>query len=499
MIFKCFYEGRLILTTDVISLEEHIITLKYYILTVLDFELNEINIILENYGIMSSVDIEQLSFDVLGLIDNYTYKVIVIVNLNNDNTKSNSFHMINICSKVSFGKDIVKQIGFEYNKNRLICLSCALICKHNTLVVSQQTPIVNTFSCLCEYTNNETCFFKNISKESYDIFFNSIKHLQEILSNIPLFEKQKHLRELNEIKVKALQRSFDFEKNINYGIEKVKSYDSSNTKDALSKIFTSELTEDLIKKANLSHKLNLYNDTDYNHYFVRELLSWFKTEFFTWCDKPKCLHCKESKIDFLKNDTPNVEEIEGVASRTEVYSCSNCQRNIRFPRYNKISKLCETKTGRCGEWANIFGSILHYFKFSVRFIDNFEDHVWNEFWSESQKRWIHVDSCENAFDTPLIYEQGWKRNLIYVLGYSSSGVFDVTKRYVKNFILITERRKDNDIFKLSKLVSIDIIEQNDLNRLQLEYNFDNEDYKERESGSIDWKVSRGEKNNNNLK
>ena len=33
-----------------------------------------------------------------------------------------------------------------------------------------------------------------------------------------------------------------------------------------------------------------------------------------------------------------------------------------------------------------------------------EDHVFTEYYSECEERWIHMDACENEYDKPLLYE-----------------------------------------------------------------------------------------------
>ncbi|EJK75569.1 hypothetical protein THAOC_02700 [Thalassiosira oceanica] len=171
---------------------------------------------------------------------------------------------------------------------------------------------------------------------------------------------------------------------------------------------------------------------------LKRLTLYFKQSVMKWCNQPPCSNpnCKGNE-DGKQMEAKGVrgpisdDEKAGKASRVEVYSCRLCGAETTFPRYNSPRMLNKSRRGRCGEFANLFGTYCRALGFDTRYILDLTDHVWVEVWSVRQQRWIHADSCEGIVDRPSMYEQGWGKKLSYVIGATHDSVADVTRRYTR--------------------------------------------------------------------
>lgn len=148
--------------------------------------------------------------------------------------------------------------------------------------------------------------------------------------------------------------------------------------------------------------------------------------------------------------------------------------------------------------------------FIFRFVIDWSDHVWTEVYSEQQKRWMHCDSCENACDTPLMYEAGWGKKLNYVIAFSKDEIIDVSYRYSKQHENMTKLRTEIrehvlqmyinswNKAKYAKLLASRRSElENRYCRELIEFLFPRLEIKSdesqgRSSGSLDWRQGRGE-------
>ena len=344
------------------------------------------------------------------------------------------------CTNKLLDENELDQTGIKIKENDLIlCLPCSKYC-HNIYIDKlpyQELITDKKFKCQCNKCKFDSLKLTDIifGSNSKDDYINKIISLiNEQKVEINKFKKE---QEMIELKNKILQRDFEFEYIIGLLKPRLECYKNPELQQKIKEIIPQR------------------TEGSTSEQYVKALLKWFKKDYFSWCNKPKCPKCGQNDknlkvISYVSK--PNESELKYLAYKTEVYLCNQCQIEIRFPRCNNPIILLETKTGRCSEWSNLFGAILYTCGFKVRLINNFEDHVWNEFYNEEEQRWVHLDSCEEAYDTPLVYEQGWGRVMTFILGMSDDGLVEVTPRYVKNWKIISERRSEKMEIKLSTIL-----------------------------------------------
>ncbi|KAJ7533661.1 hypothetical protein O6H91_13G059000 [Diphasiastrum complanatum] len=274
---------------------------------------------------------------------------------------------------------------------------------------------------------------------------------------------------------------------------------------------------------------------EFNHSLLLQLLFWFK-QSFRWINSLPCAKCGFLKTNIIGPGAPNTEELRFGGNRVELfrvwskilcwdtlvwewrpgclggacisYSCSRCGAVSRFPRYNDPVKLLQTRSGRCGEWANCFTFYCRSLGYQARLVMDFTDHVWTECFSTFLGRWVHLDPCESSFDKPLLYEKGWGKQLNYIFAFAKDGIYDVTRRYTRNWPQVLSRR---DMLSESALQEVlghltsrlrreyPLTEQIELQRREIQelqemhaINEECDSLQGRQSGSQEWRISRGE-------
>ncbi|KAK9909396.1 hypothetical protein WJX75_001604 [Coccomyxa subellipsoidea] len=246
--------------------------------------------------------------------------------------------------------------------------------------------------------------------------------------------------------------------------------------------------------------------------FVRQMLLWFKRDFFSWVNNPPCSACKGAETVPTGMGRPSADDAASGAGRVELYGCKSCGAITRFPRYNDPGRLLQTRRGRCGEWANAFALCCRAIGLDTRYILDLTDHVWVEYFSDALGRWIHMDACEAAYDQPLLYEEGWGKKLTYVVAFSKGGVRDVTRRYTRQWSQLQNRRAEvSEPWLMSACFALNVRLRSELTaseRSLLEQRDASEDREltntqmpppeaatplpGRQTGSVEWRAARGE-------
>ncbi len=168
---------------------------------------------------------------------------------------------------------------------------------------------------------------------------------------------------------KLLVKSKDFPSNILNNedkVDKFKSIISSHIRKMKMVHEDSRLYDNIIQKfLNVSINFTEYSNNNIITLNFDEKISklksfavWFRNEFPYYYDN--CIFCKNKQSNFPYGSVyPTKEELSYHARITELYCCSICKETSRFPRFNSVHKVLDTRRGRCGEYSMLMLRMLN--------------------------------------------------------------------------------------------------------------------------------------------
>lgn len=208
---------------------------------------------------------------------------------------------------------------------------------------------------------------------------------------------------------------------------------------------TDDTLDNFLQTQNLTQQFAYKTGRDRNETLaiLKSFAVWFRQNFPYYYNE--CQLCDERVNGrYYGKIFPLQSERTFRAGVTELYSCSKCNQTSRFARFNLMTKVLETRRGRCGEYSVLILRMLMRLGYETRWVVDWEDHVWVEV--KVDEDWVHIDPCEAAVGENLIY-QGWgkKQTFIFAYGYTPPYVEDVTSSYTSNFTASIRRRLEANV------------------------------------------------------
>jgi len=150
---------------------------------------------------------------------------------------------------------------------------------------------------------------------------------------------------------------------------------------------------------------------------------------------------------------PEMDRLQDDCVYAELRRCSSgcsSKRFFEYARFHGPLALFSTKgnrgavMGQCEEFSRAGYAMLASAGYEARYVLDFTDHVWVEVKLPSETNatatWVHADPSEGVLDQPLMYEQGWGKQLTMIFAFTPWEVEHVTTRYTAKYQETVRRR-----------------------------------------------------------
>mmetsp|Transcript_57433 Transcript_57433/g.136527 ORF Transcript_57433/g.136527 Transcript_57433/m.136527 type:complete len:524 (+) Transcript_57433:119-1690(+) len=203
-----------------------------------------------------------------------------------------------------------------------------------------------------------------------------------------------------------------------------------------------------------------WNETQQRH-SVQALLTALKSKYIFY--KQQCLALSP---ELASCNTKAASEVVGriacdnqvgreACVYAEVRLCGECAaaggnttRFFEYARYHGPLQLFRTAhdrdsvMGQCEEFSRAGYALLSALGYEARYVLDFTDHVWIEVRLPHgpHGKWVHADPSEGVLDNPLMYEDGWGKQLTMIFAFTQTKIEHVTSRYTNDYAATVQRR-----------------------------------------------------------
>lgn len=233
-----------------------------------------------------------------------------------------------------------------------------------------------------------------------------------------------------------------------------------------------------ISNENASYMLSLLPSETFSKQGIEQvtfLLDWFKQRYFTSNELPviNCHFC-DNPTEYRKQAKVTLSERNEGAIYTYLFRCKSCGAHTRKPHFLKANKIDSQGFMTRDDSVFLFLSLLRAVNVDCRIVVIPPKLYFLEFWSEEQKKYMHIDPFQCAYDCPLIYERAWQMKVRFAIAVCEFACTDVTPKYSSTGLKEINSTVYSKILKIKNLMFLTFVPEEKKKEIDQRIQCDNE-------------------------